>query len=79
MNHPFRLAARPDVRLQHLSDIHSRRYAQRIQHDLEGCAVFCKRHILLRKDTGDNALISVTSRHLVAHIDLSLRSDIASY
>src|SRR5699024_3805753 len=52
--------------LQHLTDVHTRRYALRVEHDVQRTTVCQKRHILLRQDSGNNTLVSVASRHLIA-------------
>ena len=62
--------------LQHLSDVHTGRHAQRVQHDIKGTAIGQKRHILHRKHPGHNTLVSVTACHLIAHGDLSLLGNI---
>ena len=67
------------MNLQYLSDIHSGRYAQRVKHYLKWLTVFKERHILLRKYSGNNTLITVASRHLVSNVDLSLSGDVTPY
>ena len=62
--------------LQHLSDIHTGRHAQGVQHDIQRTAVGQERHILHRKHAGHNTLVTVTAGHLIAHGDLSLLGDI---
>ncbi len=57
--------------LQDLADVHARRHAERVQHDVDGRAVCHVGHVLFRKDPGDDALIAVATSHLVA--DRSLR------
>ena len=63
---------------QYLSDVHTGRNAQRIQDDIQRCAVGQERHILLRKDTGNNTLVTMASGHLVTDRNFSLLSDIAA-
>ena len=62
--------------LQHLSDIHTGRYAQRVQNDVERTSVRQKRHILYRKHAGNNTLVTMAACHLIAYGDLTLLSDI---
>ena len=62
--------------LEHLTDIHSRRHAHRVQHDVERRSVREERHILGREYARDDALVSVTTRHLVSDRDLALLRDI---
>ena len=64
------------VNLEHLSDVHSGRYAQRIQHDVKRSTVRKERHILLAENSGNDTLVTVTARHLIADGDLSLLRDI---
>ena len=65
--------------LQHLPDIHTGRYAQRVQHDVQRPSVRQERHILHRQHPGYNTLVSVTSGHLVTHRDLSLLCDVDAH
>ena len=62
--------------LQDLTDIHSGRNAQRVQHDIQRTSVRQERHILHRKDAGYAALVSVTSGHLIADGDFSLLGNV---
>ena len=64
------------MQLQHLSDIHTGRHAQGVQHDIQGTSIGKERHILHRKHTGNHTLVSVTSSHLVTHGDLSLLGNV---
>ena len=66
------------VDLQHLTDVHTGRHAQGVQHDIQGGAVGQVGHILLRQDAGDDALVAVAAGHLVAHADLALLGDVAA-
>ena len=65
--------------LQYLSDIHTGRYTQRIQHDIQRPSVWQERHILYRKHTGNDTLISVTSRHFISDRDLSLLCNVNAH
>src|SRR6185437_3546714 len=49
-----------------LAYVHARGHAERIQHDVDGCAVREVRHVLDRNDGRDDALVAVASRHLPA-------------
>ena len=64
------------VDLQHLSDVHTGRHTQRIQHDVQRTSVRQERHILYRKYTGNDTLVSVTTSHLIADRDFSLLCDV---
>ena len=65
-----------EMHLEHLTDIHSGRNAQRIQHDIERRTVCKIRHILGRKYARNDTFVTVASRHLVADGNLSLLRDI---
>ena len=67
------------MHLQYLTDVHTRRYAQRVQDNLERCSVRQKRHVFLGKNTRNNALITVTTRHFIADRDFPLLCDITTY
>ena len=54
------------MRFQHLSDVHARRDAQRIEHDIHGRSIGQKGHVLFRDDLGHDAFIAVPAGHLVA-------------
>ena len=61
---------------QHLSDVHSGRYAQRIQNDIQRTAVRQERHIFNRKYTGSNTLVTVTTSHFVTNRNLTFLSNV---
>jgi hypothetical protein len=63
------------VRLEDLADIHPRRHAQRVQHEVHRGPVREERHVLHRHDLGDDALVAVTAGHLVARLKLALHGD----
>ena len=65
-----------EVHFEHLTDIHTRRNAQGVEQDLQGSAVREEGHIRLRQHTGNDTLIAVTTRHLVAHLNFALLRDI---
>ena len=73
---PTPFAAQPEMRLQNLTDVHARRHAQRIQHDVDRRAVRHVRHVLDRNDGGDHALVAVTARHLVAGLHAALHRQV---
>ena len=60
---------------QNLAHIHPRRHAERVQHDVDGRAFAEERHVLDRHHLGHNALVAVTSGHLVARLQLALHRD----
>src|SRR6266853_62617 len=64
------------MRFQNLPDVHTRRNAQRIQNDLNRSAIRKVRHIFLRHDARDDALVAVAAGHLVADGELALHGDV---
>ena len=50
-------------------------HAERVEHDIDRRAVGEERHVLLRRDARDDALVAVAARHLVAGLDLALGRD----
>ena len=64
-----------EMRLQHLADIHARRYAQRIQADIDRRAVLHVRHVFDRHDFGNHAFVAVPPGHFVAGLQVSLDRD----
>ena len=64
------------VGFQNLTDIHTRRYAQGVQDDLDRRAIGQERHIFLAHDAGDDTLVAVTTSHLVAFVDLTFLGDV---
>src|SRR5882672_9374453 len=65
-----------EVRFENLADVHTRRNAERIEHDLDRSAVRHVRHVFLRHDAGDDALVAVAAGHLVADGKLALHGDV---
>ena len=57
-----------EVNFEHLTDVHTRRHAQRVQDDVGGTAVCHVRHVFDRADLGDHTLVAVTAGHLVARL-----------
>ena len=66
----------PKVSLEDLTDVHSRRHAERVEHDVDRTAVGEERHVLLGDDASNDTLVAVTSGHLVADRDLTLLGQI---
>ena len=64
------------MRFQHLTDVHARRHAQRIQHDVHRRSVREERHVFFRHDLGDDTFVTVASGHLVTDRQLALRGDV---
>ena len=66
----------PEVGLQDLPDVHARRHAERVQHDVDRRAVRQVRHVRLGQDPRDDALVPVAAGHLVADRELALHGDV---
>ncbi|CAB4967503.1 unannotated protein [freshwater metagenome] len=62
--------------LEHLADVHAAGHAERVEHDVDRGAVLEERHVLLREDLGDDALVAVAAGQLVALGDLALLGDV---
>ena len=67
-----------EMDLEHLTDVHTGRYAQGVQNDIQRSTVGQEGHILDRQNAGDNALVTVAARHLIADRDLALLRQIAA-
>ncbi len=77
---PAELAAHvAEVNFQHLPDVHTGRHAERVEQNLQGSAVGQERHVALRKHTGNDALVSVAARHLVADLNFTLLRDVHAH
>src|SRR5216684_8165544 len=70
------LGSPAEVRLQNLTDVHTRRNAERIENDLDRSAVRHVRHVFLRHDAGDDTLVAMAAGHLVADGELALHGDV---
>ncbi len=64
------------MHLQNLPDVHTGWHAQRIEDNIQGCAVRHIRHVLAWQYTGHDALITMAAGHFVAHGYLALMRDI---
>ena len=62
--------------LEDLADVHPRRHAERIQHDVDRRAVRHVRHVLDRHDLRHDALVAVAAGHLVARLQAALHRDV---
>ena len=66
------------MHFQNLTDIHTGGNTQGIEHDVQRRTVIQERHILLRQDAGNNALVTVAARHFIADGNLAFLRDIAT-
>src|SRR5260221_3387591 len=57
---------------ENLTDIHTRRHAERVQHQIDMGTVFEIGHILDWHDLRDDTLVAMTAGHLVARLQLAL-------
>ena len=57
---------------QNLTHVHSLRYAEWVQDDIDGVTIFVKRHILHRLDHRDHTFVTVTSSHFVTWLNTTL-------
>ena len=67
------------MNFQDLSNVHTGRYTQRVQHDIQWTSVRKEWHILNRKYTGNDTLVTMTTSHLITNGDFSLLCDIDTY
>ncbi len=70
--HPESLGGPAEMGLEDLSDVHARRHPERVQHDLHRRPVGKVRHVFLGEHPGDDPLVAVAARHLVADRELAL-------
>ena len=61
--------------LEQLTNVHTGRNTQGVQHNVDRGAVGQVRHILYRQNAGDNTLVTMTTGELVALLDLTLLSN----
>src|SRR5690606_18035394 len=66
----------PEVGLQHLTEVHSTRDAERVEHHVDRRAVREERHVLDGEDLRDDTLVAVTAGELVTLGDLALLGDV---
>ena len=60
------------MHFENLTDVHPRRYAERVQDDIDRNTVLVIGHVFLRHDHRDNTLVTVTASHLVARLHATL-------
>src|SRR5438477_92760 len=73
---PQALGRPTQMSLENLPDVHARRYAQRIEHDVHRSAVGHARHVLDRHDLRDHTLVPMAAGHLVARLQAPLHRDV---
>ncbi len=55
-----------------LTNVHPRRYTERVQNDIDGIAKLVVGHVFNRHNRRDNTLVTVTASHLVARLNTTL-------
>ena len=73
---PSSRAAQPRWVSSTWPDVHARRHAQRVEHDVHRGAVRQERHVFLGHDLGHDALVAVAAGHFVADRQFALGGDI---
>src|SRR5690625_766698 len=68
--HAVRCPAKVDFK--HLTHVHSRRYAQRVQNNIHRGAIRHVRHVFHRRDLGHYTLVPVAAGHLVTGLQATL-------
>ena len=64
------------MNLKHLSDVHTRRHTQWVQHDIQRTSIRKEWHIFYWKYTGNYTLVTMTASHLITNRDLTFLGDI---
>src|SRR5690606_27233608 len=76
LNLPTTAGDPTEVGLEDLTEVHSSRNTERVEHNVKRRSVREERHVLDRKDLGNNTLVSVAACKLVTSGDLALLSDV---
>ena len=64
---------------ENLTDVHSRRHAQRVQHDINRRTIRQERHIFLTHNAGNDTLVTMTTCHLIADRNLTFLCDVDTH
>src|SRR5207302_7656798 len=64
---------------ENLTDIHTARHTQRVQHDFHRRSIRQKRHVFFRHDARDHALVAVAPSHLIPDRKLAFACDVTFY
>ena len=65
--------------LKNLTHVHTRRYAKRIEHDIDRLTFFIVWHIFDRHDHRDNTFVTMASCHFVTRLNATFNSKIDLY
>src|SRR5690606_25479931 len=66
------LGCEAQVGFENLPDVHTRRYAQRVEDNIDRRATGIVRHVFNRHNHRDHTLVTVATSHLVARLDATL-------
>ena len=64
------------MNLEHLSDVHTRRHTQWVQHDIQRTSIRKEWHIFYWQNTGNYTLVTMSTSHLISYRNLSLLSNV---
>src|SRR5690606_36703308 len=73
---PQAFGGRTQVRLQNLSHVHPRRYAQRVEDDVDRVAMLVIGHVFHRHDHRDHTLVPVTTSYRVTRLHATLHRNV---
>ena len=62
--------------LIYLPEVHTRWYTKWVQYNVNRCTVFQEWHIFFTYYLGNDTLVTVTTRHLITHLQLTLAGKI---
>ena len=65
-----------EMRFKHLTDIHTRKYTERVQKNVNRRSIFHEWHIFYWYDSRNDTLVSMSSRHFITHFDFTSLSNI---
>src|SRR5450759_1357961 len=68
------LSGPPKNSLVDLSKVHPRRYTQRVQNNINRCAILKERHIFSSYYPGNNTFVTMTTGHFISDFNLTLLS-----
>ena len=63
------------MHFQNLTDVHTRRYTQRVQHDIDRTAVCHVRHVFHRQDARYHTFVTVATGHFVTGLQTTFDGD----
>src|SRR3989344_4295821 len=72
---PKRVRGKAEMHLEYLSQVHAGRDAKRGQNKVDWISVLVVGHVFSRKNAGNDTLVAVASRELIAHRDVAYLRD----